>query len=260
MAYSESFIDLRGIKIQLLKGGSGAPLLYLHGAGGEVAWLPFFEHLSRRFTVYVPAHPGFARSEGMERIDDIHDLVFHYVELMEALGLEAPHVVGLSLGGWLAAELAVHQTRRLSRLVLIDAVGLRVEEAAPIPDIFTVMPPGLRRLLFFEPESETARAMIPDQASGEQLEFALRAREATARLAWNPYLYDRRLRERLHRVAVPTLIIWGDSDRLVPREHAEAYRRGIQGSRLVTIEKCGHAPPFEKPDETARLVTDFLGK
>lgn len=260
MAHSESFIDVQGSKTQLLKGGSGAPLLYLHGAGGEVTWLKFFELLSRRFTVYVPAHPGFARSEGMDRIDHIHDLVFHYVELMDVLGLDAPHVVGLSLGGWLAAELAVHQTRRLTRLVLIDAVGLRVEEAPPIPDIFTVMPPEMRRLIFFEPESETARAMIPDQASGEQLEFALRAREATARLAWNPYLYDPRLRERLHRVTVPTLIIWGDSDRLVPREYADAYRRGIRGSRLVTIEKCGHAPPFEKPDDTARLVTEFLGK
>jgi pimeloyl-ACP methyl ester carboxylesterase len=102
--------------------------------------------------------------------------------------------------------------------------------------------------------------MIPDQASGEQLEFALRAREATARLGWNPYLYDSRLRERLHRITVPTLIIWGDSDRLVAREYADAYHRGIQGSRLVTIEKCGHAPPFEKPDETARLVTEFLGR
>jgi pimeloyl-ACP methyl ester carboxylesterase len=260
MAHSDSFIDVRGSKIQLLKGGSGAPLLYLHGAGGEVTWLKFFELLSRRFTVYVPAHPGFARSEGMERIDHIHDLVFHYVELMDELGLDAPHVVGLSLGGWLAAELAVHQTRRVSRLVLIDAVGLKAEDAPPIPDIFTTTLPETRQLLFFEPESEIARAMIPDQASGEQLEFALRAREATARLGWNPYLYDPRLRERLHRITVPTLIIWGDSDRLVGREYADAYRRGIKGSRLETIEKCGHAPPFEKPEETARLVTEFLAK
>jgi pimeloyl-ACP methyl ester carboxylesterase len=115
MAYREDRIDVHGATVQYLHGGSGAPLLYLHSAGGEIAWLPFFDLLARQFTIYVPASPGFAGSTGLERIDTIEDLVFHTVDVLDALGLEQPSVVGLSFGGWLAAELAVHHPHRVRR-------------------------------------------------------------------------------------------------------------------------------------------------
>src|SRR5438046_716430 len=156
MPFQEEFLNLRGTKIQLLKGGSGDPLLYLHSAGGEVVWLPFFERLSQHFTVYLPAHPGFSQSEGLEN--------------------------------------------------------------------------------------------------------TLKAREATARVGWNPYLCNPKLRDRLYRITVPTLIIWGESDRLVPSTHGRAYHEGIAGSQLVILEKCGHAPPFEKPEETAKVLVEFFRK
>jgi pimeloyl-ACP methyl ester carboxylesterase len=232
-------------------------LLYLHSAGGEVAWLPFFELLSQHYTVYLPAHPGFSQSDGLDKIDTMEDLVFHYTDLMEYLGLVQPYVAGLSLGGWLAAELATRYANRIGKLALIDAVGLRVS-GAPVAEIFAVTPQETRNLVFYNPQSDLAKTFVPDVPSPEVLENTLKAREATARVGWNPYLCNPKLRERLYRITVPTLILWGESDRLVPLAHGKAYLEGIAGAKLVILEKCGHAPPFEKPEETARLLTEFF--
>ena len=199
MAYQEEMLEVRGTKIQLLKGGMGDPLLYLHSAGGEVMWLPFFEALSRHFTVYLPAQPGFSKSEGLEKIDTMEDLVFHITDLMDQLELDKPNIVGLSLGGWLAAELATRYAQRIRKLVLMDAVGLRVKDA-PVADIFAATPEETRRLVFYNPESELARTFIPEAPSPEVLEMVLKAREATARVGWNPYLHNPKLRERLYRI------------------------------------------------------------
>lgn len=257
MAFQETFLILRGTTIQLLSAGSGEPLLYLHSAGGEVEWFPFFAHLSRVFTLYVPLHPGFGKSEGLEKIDTMEDLVFHYTDLMDHLSLTQPYVVGLSLGGWLAAELATRYSHRIRKLVLIDAVGLRVP-GTPIADIFAASPEETRRLLFHDPQSELAVRLVPDVPSPQLLENILRAREATARVGWNPLLCNPKLRERLYRITVPTLVIWGESDRFVPVAHGKAYQEGIAGAKFVVLEQCGHMPPLEKPEETARVVTQFL--
>lgn len=257
MPFQETFLNLRGSKIQMLKGGSGDPLLYLHSAGGEVVWLPFFEMLSQHYTVYLPAHPGFSQSEGLDKIDTMEDLVFHYTDLMDHLGLVQPYVAGLSLGGWLAAELATRYANRVRKLALINAVGLRVP-GVPIAEIFAVTPEETRHLVFHDPQSDLAKMFVPDVPSPEVLENTLKAREATARVGWNPYLCNPKLRERLYRITVPTLVIWGESDRLVPPAHGKAYQEGIAGAKLVILEKCGHAPPFEKPEETAKLLSDFF--
>jgi pimeloyl-ACP methyl ester carboxylesterase len=257
MPFQETALNVHGTRIQLLTGGSGDPLLYLHSAGGEVVWLPFFELLSQHYTVYVPAHPGFSKSEGLEKIDTIEDLVFHYTDLMDQLGLGQPYVAGLSLGGWLAAELATRYANRIRKLALLDAVGLRVP-GAPIAEIFAVTPEELRNLVFYDSQADLAKMFIPDVPSPEVLENTLKAREATARVGWNPYLCNLKLRERLYRVTVPTLIIWGDSDRLVPLAHGKAYQEGIAGAKFVSLQKCGHAPPFEKPEETVKLLAEFF--
>jgi pimeloyl-ACP methyl ester carboxylesterase len=257
MPFQEEMLDVRGVKIQMLKGGSGDPLLYLHSAGGEIVWLPFFEQLSQKYTVYLPAHPGFSKSEGLDRIDTMEDLVFHYTDLMDQLGLTQPYVAGLSLGGWLAAELATRYPHRMRKLALINAVGLRVP-GAPIADLFAATPAELRNLVFHDPNSDLAKTFVPDAPSPEVLENTMKAREATARVGWNPYLCNPKLRDRLYRITVPTLIMWGDSDRLVPLAHGQAYHEGIAGSKLVLLEKCGHAPPFEKPEETVKVLAEFF--
>jgi len=257
MAFQETFLNIRDTKIQMLKGGSGDPLLYLHSAGGEMVWLPFFDLLSQHYTVYVPAHPGFSQSEGLEKIDTIEDLVFHYTDVMDHLGITQPYVAGLSLGAWIAAELASRYANRIRKLALMNAVGLRVPGAA-IADIFAATPAETRNLVFYNPESNLAKMFVPDVPSPDVLENTLKAREATARVGWNPYLCNPKLRERLYRITVPTLVIWGDSDRLVPLAHGKAYQEGIVGSKLIVLEKCGHAPPFEKPQETAKVLSEFF--
>lgn len=257
MAHQEEFIEVRGIRIKMMRGGSGPELLYLHGAGGSGIWLPAFEMLAQDFTVLAPTHPGFAGSDGYDEIDSIHDLVFHYVNLADVLGLRKPFVVGSSLGGWLAAELAVHHPERVGKLVLIGACGLKVEGKL-IADFFAPAPNELRRMVFYDAESEMALSAIPDMPSPEQLDAILRARQTTARIGWNPFMYDPKLRARLYRVVAPTLIVWGAQDRIVPFEHARAYQSGIAQSRLVTIEKSGHIPLVEQPQPTTRGITEFL--
>ncbi|MEA2626053.1 MAG: hypothetical protein QOD06_2098 [Candidatus Binatota bacterium] len=256
MSSESTFVDVHGARTEILRGGAGSPVLYLHSAGGSF-WGAFLDRLSDRFSVVAPTLPGFGRSEGLERIDTIADLVFHTVDLLDALGLDRIPVVGLSLGGWLAAELAVQHRERVSKLVLIDAVGLKVE-GAPITEFFLADAAEARSLLFGDPNSEIAKQLVPDDPPPEVLEEVLKAREATARVAWNPYLHDPKLRDRLYRVKAPTLVVWGEDDRLVSLAHGEAYARGISGAKLVTIPGTGHAPSLEKPEDTARAVIDFL--
>ncbi|MFQ5520836.1 MAG: alpha/beta fold hydrolase [Candidatus Methylomirabilia bacterium] len=257
-------IRVRGTPIQLMRGGVGPPLLYLHSAMSEVVWLPFHDLLARQFEVYAPAHPGFGVSEGLDRIQDMEDLVFHYLDFFDHWGWERVSLVGLSLGGWLAAELATRNPDRIDRLVLVDAAGLHLP-GTPMVEIFvdnTVWPDArerLRRVCFYDPDSPIARAFIPDgEVSSDRLLLMFKAREAAARVGWDPYFYNPRLRERLHRVKAPTLILWGDSDRLIPLTHAEAYRAGIVGSQLQVFERCGHMLPLEQPEAFATAATDFL--
>ncbi|MGE0824949.1 MAG: alpha/beta fold hydrolase [Candidatus Binatia bacterium] len=257
MAFAETFLNVRGTKIQMLKGGSGDPLLYLHSAGGEVAWLPFFEQLAQQYTVYLPGHPGFCQSEGLEKIDTIEDLVFHYLNVMDHLGLDKPYMAGLSLGGWIAAEFATRHAHRLRKLALINAAGLRVP-GAPLADIFAATPAETRKLVFYAADSTLAYTFVPDVPSPEVVENMMKARQAAARVGWNPYFCNLKLRDRLYRITVPTLIVWGDSDRFIPFAHGNAYNEGIAGSKLVRIEQCGHAPPLEKPEETVKALTEFF--
>ena len=256
MSGSAAILDVGGKAIQVWSGGSGPPLLYLHGAGVSW-WMPAHDLLAARHRVHAPVHPGFGASEGFEEIEGMDDLVFHTLDVMDALGLERPDVVGLSLGGWLAAELALRQPARVKRLVLVDAAGTRVP-GAERADLFMVPPARARGLLFADPDSAVARQVVPEASPPERLEADLRGREAAARLSWNPHVAYRKLTSRLGRIKAPTLVIWGAQDRVLPLALGQAYQRGIPGARLETVEECGHLPPFERPERFARLVLDFL--
>jgi pimeloyl-ACP methyl ester carboxylesterase len=256
----ERTLSLRGGKFQaqLFQGGSGEPLLFLHGAGGlhEGAYL---DDLARKFTVYAPAHPGFGNSEGLEHIDDVIDLALYYHDVMDELGLESAHVVGHSMGGMLAAELAALCSHRVRKLVLSNAVGLWRDDD-PVLDFFVLSPEQLVPYIIHDPESPAVRAAFPLPDSQEALIEALFQRvqsfSAAGKFLWP--IPDRGLSRRIHRIQSPTLIIWGESDRLVSPSYAEDFRSNIRDSRVVILKECAHMPMFEKREEFVSLITEFL--
>ena len=242
----------------LLQGGSGDPLLFLHGAGGlhEGRYL---EDLAERFTVYAPSHPGFGASEGFEHIDDIIDMALYYHDFMDALGIESAHVIGHSMGGMLAAEIAALCSHRVRRLVLANAVGLWRDEA-PVLDFFVLGPDQLLPYIVHDPQSEGAREAFPVPASQEDMIEMMYQRiqsySSAGKFLWP--IPDRGLKRRIHRVQAPTLIVWGESDRLVAPSYAEDFRSSIADARVVIMKECAHLPMFEKRDEFVSLLTEFL--
>src|SRR5262245_9605134 len=254
IANTTDFVTIAGKKTQVMRGGNGPPLLYLHSAGGEMDWLPFHNKLAEHFSVIAPAHPGFSLSEGLDQIDPIQDLAWHYVDFFDEFDLRGVPVVGFSLGGWLAVELAILRPQLIGKLVMINAAGLHLSDA-PMAEWFIDDFDKMRQLLFYDPTSKIAdEVMTLDEM---HLLMFLRAREAAARVGWNPYLHNPKLPDHLRRVQCPTLIIWGRNDKLIPPAHGQYYANHIAGARLEMIDQCGHMLPFEKSDEFARLIIDF---
>ena len=251
-----TFPTIAGKKTQLTVGGEGPPLLYLHSAAGETEWMPFHEQLARHFTVYLPAHPGFADSKGLEQIRDIYDLAWHYVDLIQELKIGPVPVVGFSLGGWTGVELAILRPV-VKKLVIVNAAGIRVP-AAPMGELFIDDLNKLRQLLFFDQNDPSIPLALPTSLDDPRILQWLRAREATARVAWNPYLHNPRLPQHLHRVESPTLILWGRHDKLLPLPIGEYYAQHIPGARLEIFDNCGHMLPFEKTGPFVARTTEFF--
>jgi pimeloyl-ACP methyl ester carboxylesterase len=257
-------------KIQVRRGGprgSGPTVVYLHSATGEGEGLPFLDALADSVDVVAPMFPGFGESEGIEQIDDMDDAVFHLLDLWDVLGLDAPTVVGVSLGGWMAVELATRYPERVGRLVLVNPVGLYLP-GAEIKDIFGRTPGEMAEDLFYDQTLPVPQMMhLMDELSNDttrsaEIPFELvrpvfQTMAATARLGWDPYLHDPKLAKRLWRVTMPTLVIRGAHDTLVPAAHAEYYAAHINGARLVEMDEVAHLAPLEQPDQVAQLVTDF---
>jgi pimeloyl-ACP methyl ester carboxylesterase len=250
-----SSITLQGVTLQVVHRGKGAPLLLLHGGDGPQDRLPFFKRLTERFAVTAPIHPGFAGSTIPEHFDSIEDLVYLYLDLLDVLDLRNIVLVGFSMGGWTAAEIAVRNTSRLSKLVLVDAVGVKPgdREARDIADIFGMSGPEVTQLMFHDP----SRASNPATMADEQVTVLAADRIAHAMYTWDPYMHNPKLRYRLHRIDVPTLLIWGASDRVVPVAYAEAYRALIPSAKLVVIPKAGHLPHVEQPDLLLEHILSF---
>jgi pimeloyl-ACP methyl ester carboxylesterase len=244
-------------KTQLTVGGEGPPLLYLHSAGGETEWMPFHEQLARHFTVYLPAHPGFADSKGLEQVRDICDYAWHYVDLIRDLKLGPVPVVGFSLGGWTGLELAILRPQLVKKLVIVNSAGVRVPEA-PMGEFFVDDLAKLRQLLFYDQNDPSISLAMPQSLDDPRIIHWLRAREATARVAWNPYLHNPRLPQNLSRIECPTLVLWGRHDKLLPLGIGEYYAKSIPNARLEIVENCGHMLPFEKTEEFVAKTVEFL--
>jgi pimeloyl-ACP methyl ester carboxylesterase len=252
-----AFIDIRGIRIEMIDRGTGRPLLFLHPGIGIDPVAPVLDHLAARVRLLAPSHPGFGRSDLPRAFTTVDDLAYFYLDLMDALELRDTVVVGVSLGAWIAAEIAVKSTARIARLVLADAVGIRVSddpEVSDIADIFAMPERDFVTLAFHDPAKGTRDPSWPD----EKLVAQARNLEATARFAWSPYMHDPKLKGRLHRIDVPTLLLWGAQDRIVTPAYGRAYAAAIPGARFAIIDAAGHFPHVEQPDEFARRVLSFV--
>jgi pimeloyl-ACP methyl ester carboxylesterase len=259
MRPQERTVSVGGVDVHTWIGGQGAPLLVLHGAGGNRGWTRSTSRLAERFTVWAPTHPGFGTSGDADWMDGIDDLARFYLWFIDVAGLNRPHLLGHSIGGWTAAEMAVMNPGAIDRLVLVAPVGLK-PEVGEILDVFYYTPLQLRDLTVHDPATvpEWDELFVKPPTPAEQ-EIAVRNREMTARLTWKPYMHNPRLAQFLPRVSNPALLVWGREDRIVPVACGEQYRRLLPNATLSVLERCGHLPPIEQPDAYARLVGDFLG-
>ena len=257
----ENTIAVRGgmFQTKVRTDGTGEPLLFLHGAGGLRGWDPFLVELAKQFTVYAPAHPGFETSTGIEHVDDIFDLVVYYNDFLDALGVESAHVVGHSMGGMLSAELAVWSPHRVRKLVLANAVGLWLDEH-PVADFFAMTPEQLAVGLWHDPSSDVAKAMmaVPQDEKAQLEAFLLRSQHlATAgKFLWP--IPDRGLKKRIHRIKAPTLLLWGQSDGLVPPIYAPEFQKHVPGAQVAMMQRCGHMPMYEDPAGFVSVVASFI--
>ena len=256
--YTEAFVEAAETKLHLLQGGQGEPLLVLHGAGGNPGWLQYLTALAQRFHVYVPDHPGFGDSDLPDWIASVPDLACFYLWALEDLGLSRVRVLGFSLGGWLAAEMAIMCPQIFERLVLVGAAGIKPTQGE-IADIFLLSPTELTAKMFYDPKQAPEYEQLYGQPlTPEGQDLRNRNREMAARITWKPYMHDPRLPALLARITAPTRIVWGRQDNIIPVECGTLYHQAIPESDLVVLEQCGHAPHLEKPDEFGRIAMDFL--
>lgn len=251
-------LKIGDVAVEIHRKGTGAPLLILHGENGAEANAEYLDLLATQYAVLLPAHPGFEHSPLPDNFDTIDDLAYLYLDLLDALGLEQVNVLGIGFGGWLALELATKNARRLARIVLVDPVGVKFgdRETRDIQDIWGIPPDELRRLTWHDP----AKGQIDvSQLNDDELLCRARNIESTARYCWEPYMHNPKLRQRLHRITVPTLLIYGASDRLVTANYGEQFARAIPGARHETIPEAGHSPQIEQPAALAERVSAFLG-
>ena len=253
---SAATITVNSITVEVIEKGRGRPLLFLHPGIGLDRSAPVIDKLAEHARVIAPSHPGFGNSEQPRAFTTIDDLAYFYLDLLDEIDLNDTVVVGVSLGAWIAAEIAIKSTARLSHLVLANAVGIKVgaRDTRDIVDIFAITEPELNKLAYFDPTIVERDYKAMAEAD---VRVIARNREASARYGWSPYMHDPKLKSRLHRISIPTLCLWGSADRILTEDYGRAYCAAIPGARFETIARAGHYPHIEQPDAFARAVFAF---
>lgn len=250
-------IDIAGCEIEYHEAGEGRPLLFLHPGGGFRPDDPYVAMLSEKRRLICPSHPGFGRSALPDWIDSVDDIAHIHLELLDKLKISELDMMGSSIGGWTAAEMATMAPERFKRIVLVAPVGVKTGPAdtLDIPDIFVMAPPEVPKLMFHD-----AAKMAPDfsKMSDEDMSIMLRNRESLALYVWEPYMHNPKLPHRLQRVSAPVLFVRGASDGLVGAEYIERYARLVPNGQIITIGEAGHAPHLEQPEAFVEAVETFL--
>jgi pimeloyl-ACP methyl ester carboxylesterase len=248
-----------GGPLEVYTAGAGPTLLLLHGSHGWWGWEPIHERLAERFTVLAPSHPGFGRSPRAAGLDSIDDLAYYYLDLIAEWALPPATILGFGMGGWLALEMAVRCPPVVGRLVLVDSVGIKVSdrETRDIADPY-ILPPARHQALLWH-DAVGHHAPLPERGMDRPvLEAMLHNLESAMYYGWKPYMHNPKLRQRLHRVAAPTLVVWGEQDRIVSSAYGRAFADLIPGARFTAIPDCGHYPHREQTERFLATVLDFL--
>ncbi len=251
-------LTVNGLRIEVLEGGEGRPLLFLHPGIGIDPQAPVLDRLAAKAWLIAPSHPGFGTSELAPSMMTVDDLSYFYLDLMDALDLRDAVVVGVGFGAWIAAATAVKSTARMSHLVLANPVGIKVgdRETRDIVDIFALLEPEFNKLAYCDPKlGERDYRNLPEA----DVIAAARNRESLGRFAWQPYMHDPKLKGRLHRIRIPTLVLWGKHDGIVSESYGRAFCAAIAGARFELIDQAGHFPHIEQPQVFAERVLAFAG-
>jgi len=256
-SWTDSTYDLSGAKLHVSRSGKGSPVIVLHHETGTLDRLPFYDALAARHDVLVPHHPGYSRSQRPDWMRSVRDIAVAYRGLLNERGIKNPTLVGLGFGGWIAAEMAGMAPGDLSKLVLVGSMGVK----PPQGDILDLAITGY---------IDYARAGFHDQKafdkvygaepSTDQLEMWDVCREMSFRIAWKPYMYSQTLPHLLGAVKAPALVVWGDSDKVVPPSTAKRFVEALPNAKLEMIKGCGHCVDMEQPDTLAKLVLNFIAQ
>ena len=250
-------LTVAGVNLELEERGEGRPLLFLHAGEGLAPERPWLDLLAARFRVIAPSHPGFGRSVLPDWIGSVDDLAYLYLDLAAALKLHDAVLMGACFGGWIAAEMAVRDTRRFARLVLVDPVGIKVGGVTErdIADMHAIARTEFMRRAWADP---TRGAIDTTKLPETELAAIARGRESLLVFGWKPYMHNPRLKRWLHRIDLPTLLLWGEQDGIISYEYCQAWHGEILGSHLETIAGAGHFPHWEQPQAFVDAVTQFI--
>lgn len=251
MEFAESAVELNGCKVRVRRAGKGPVLLFLHGASGMPAILPCLHKLAERFDVVVPEHPGYGQSGEPEWLENIHDMAYFYLDFLDQLNLKDVLLIGNSMGGWIALEIAVRSTARIKSMVLVSPAGVKAPGVRPADTFLMSHEEQVRALVY---DQKIAEARLAEPMTPEALELGLKNRHTTARLAWEPRFHDPHLPKWLHRINVPVTIVWGEQDKILPVGFANEFKKLIKNSKLEILPQCGHLPHAEKPDQFVEIV------
>jgi pimeloyl-ACP methyl ester carboxylesterase len=248
---------INGIELEVLRRGRGAPVVLLHGMDTLSPKAPVLDLLGRHVEVIAPSGPGFGNTPRPKDFDTIYDLTRLYLALLDQLPYEKVTLMGLSFGGWLAAEVAVASCHRIANLILVDPLGIKLSgpEERDILDVFNTNPAEVRRQSW----ADTAKAPNYDAMTDEELVIHARNWEAVCLYAWHPYMHNPQLKHWLGQISAPTLVLWGDHDGVVTPDYGRAYAGLIRGAEFALIESAGHHPELEQPERLVGRVMSFLG-